>query len=140
MGNDRKSPDQLFKEAKGKFEEYYDSLLSMKESEKLDEIIESIKAYVKAYVKGVSTSQLRNIYSKIKPLKKEEDINQLKLERPKIAYIIARQQDKQDAVAMMLVIDDLMKSVKTKSQLDNFQYFMESVVAYHKYYDKVGTN
>lgn len=139
MGKDRKSPDQLFKEAKGKFKEHYDALLSMKESEKLDEIIESIKDYVKAYVKGVSTSQLRNIYAKIKPLKKEADINQLKLERPKIAYIIARQNDER-AVAMMLVIDDLMKSVNTKPQLENFQYFMESVVAYHKFYDKVGTN
>jgi len=140
MGKDKKSPDQLFKEAKGKFKKHYDALLSMKESEELDEIIESIKDYVRAYARGVSTSQLRNIYSKIKPFKKEDDINRLKLERPKIAYIIARQQDKQDAVAMMLVIDDLMKKVKTKSQLDNFQYFMESVVAYHKFYDKVGTN
>lgn len=139
MGKDKKSPAQLFIEAKQKFNGHYDALLSMKESKDLDEVIEGIKAYVKAYVKGVSTSQLRNIYSKVKPLKKEEDINQLKLERPKIAYIIARQ-DKEEAVAMMLVIDDLMKSVKTKSQLDNFQYFMESVVAYHKFYDKIGTN
>lgn len=138
--NDKKTPEQLFEEAKGKFKGNYGKLLSMIDSDKLHEIIEQIKDYVETYAEGVSTSQLRNIYSKVKPLKGDKGIKQLQLQRPKLAYIIARQdnRNRDNAIAMMSVMEDLMKDVREESQLKNFQYFMESVVAYHKFYDKVG--
>jgi CRISPR type III-A-associated protein Csm2 len=103
-----------------------------------DEVVNHIEKFVENYGKGLSTSQLRNIYAKMKKLASvniEEKIFQLKSLRPQLAYITARlTADKENGKKMIGIMDSLIQQVKTKEQFDNFMYFMESVVAYHKFY------
>lgn len=123
-----------------KFEFKEGMILNMHEHKaNFDEVVNHIEEFVKDYGKGLSTSQLRNIYAKIKKLASEknieEKISQLKSLRPQLAYITARlTADKEKGKKMISTMDSLIQQVKTKEQFDNFMYFMESVVAYHKFH------
>lgn len=131
------TPEDYVNKAKGFFPDCYHELLHMESSENLDKLIEHLKKFIRIHAEGITSSQLRNIYAKIKPIK---EINKLKMERPKLAYIIARQQSnkKVDKANVLLhLFDDLMSKVNSREELSGFQSFMESVVAYHKYYEKV---
>ena len=135
--NNKKTPEDYVRKAKSFFPNTYSELLNMEESKDLDKLINQIKKFIETYAEGITSSQLRNIYAKIKPI---TEVNKLKMERPKLAYIIARQQSNkkvEKANVMLHLFDDLMANVKSESDLMGFQSFMESVVAYHKYYEKI---
>jgi len=82
----------------------------------------------------VTSSQLRNVFSDIKGI---SDAHELKLKRPRLAYVIARQEGNARAQKLMLLLDDLIKKTETEDDVKSFQHFLESIVAYHKYYEKV---
>ena len=133
----KKKPEDYVREARSAFPNCYDELLHMEDSKDLDKLIGHLKKFIEKNAEGITSSQLRNIYAKIKPI---QEVNKLKMERPKLAYIIARQQSNkkvEKANVLLHLFDDLMANVKSKADLKGFQSFMESVVAYHKYYEKV---
>lgn len=100
----------------------------------LDEIITEIEInLVKKYASSISASQLRNIFHKIKSI---DDPTDLKLLRPNLAYMAARQQDKNKSKTSIMLFDEMIKKVNDKNTLAGFQRFMEIVVAYHKYYSQ----
>lgn len=103
----------------------------------LDSIIDEIdNKFVKNFVTSVSSSQLRNIYHKITNTKSETE---LKLLRPNLAYIAARQTGSKDdinnAKLAIQFIDELITKVN-ENNFEDFKKFMEIVVAYHKYHSK----
>ena len=103
----------------------------MEETEDLIIVDEKLRSFVDRYVKGISSSQLRKIYDEI--LTKETD-REIQLLRPVFAYTIARQPT-DGAKRVMLLIDDLAKKVIDHKSVLGFKRFMETLVAYHKYYE-----
>jgi CRISPR-associated protein Csm2 len=115
------------------FKETYPYLLRMKEKDiPADKVIKSIKMFVEKTGRAISSSQLRNIYSKILSVK-EDNLTELQLIRPKLAYVAARQQ-RGEAKELVRFFDDMISEVKTPEQLRSFKTFFESVIAYHKFY------
>jgi CRISPR type III-A-associated protein Csm2 len=95
----------------------------------IDSLLTDIKSYADLYGKRLNTSQLRNIFSKVlgatSPLS-------LKLLRPKIIYVAARQQNN-EAKRVVEFFESLIQSVDTNEKVKNYQSFMEAFVAYHKH-------
>ena len=110
----------------------YGQLLSMakKDAPPLKDIVQAIEEFVKGEGRGITTSQLRNIFAKVKS---EQDANRLQLMRPVLAYTAARQ-GTQGAKIIIALLDDLIQQVTDDNQLKSFKAFMESVVGYHKFH------
>lgn len=114
------------------FQQLYDDILNMKQTAQADKLLEATESFVKEYGKDVSTTQIRNIYDKVK---KTGGILDLKMIRPQLAYIAGR--DKNDnSKAFLSFLDGLIKHVNTDEQHQSFVAFFEATVAYHKYYGK----
>lgn len=97
--------------------------------------IEEIKTLIKEN-KNVTTHQIRNIFKLIKEVKTVKDLNII---RPRLAYISARQTEK-DGKIYIDVLDRLIVEI-TKApdddiinMINGLKYIMESIVAYHKFY------
>ena len=99
----------------------------------VDAIINAVETFVKAYANAISPTQLRNIYSKIKGVKSSLE---LKLLRPNLAYIAARQQnDKKDNAKKIIAFIDLLIQNTDDKSLDSFKKLMEIIIAYHKFHN-----
>lgn len=120
-----------FPKAKGYFEDkIYDEILFMDTSKSIGAILDNVKHFVEIEGKSITTSQLRNIYARIK---KADSPEELQLLRPVLAYTSARQKGDGGKVIIAL-LDDLIQKVKDEKQVSSFQTFAEAIVAYHKYY------
>lgn len=113
-------------------ESVYNDLLNLQKSQQIDKVFTHIEEFVKIYADSVTTSQLRNIYNEIVKI---ESIGDLKLIRPHLAYVAARQ-EKDKAKEFMAFIDLLIQKVNTDDELHSFKKTMEAIVAYHKFYAK----
>jgi CRISPR-associated protein Csm2 len=125
-------PNDLLQDAKRTFGSLYDDLLNMQACPQLDKLNHILQKFIEQNVKGVSSSQLRKLYDEV--LKAQTSID-IKMLRPLFAYTIARQSNEQ-AMKVMLVVDDLAKKID-ETGVDGFKKFMETLVAYHKYYEVV---
>ncbi|MDO4763649.1 MAG: type III-A CRISPR-associated protein Csm2 [Flavobacteriaceae bacterium] len=116
------------------FKETYQYLLNLKDDNvPLDNVFSNIETFVKEECRAITTTQLRNIYSKIISV---SDVASLKMLRPNIAYIAARQIGKAQYQAKNVVMfyDKLIQGVKDEKHLESFKKVMEAIVAYHKYH------
>lgn len=102
--------------------------------EKLVENAEKFGKHLKN--NGLTTSQIRKIFSDVKKLKSyAENKAELLLLRPKLAYIAGRHGKKAKGVKdLQEVIDECIKHIKDDQSFKNFQNFFEAILAYHKYY------
>ena len=134
QGNRNMTFDELANEVRKGFfgNGLYDEILKMKNTGKLDALLEEIERFVKELGTQVTTSQIRNVYDKII---KAQDCNGLKMIRPQLAYIAGR--DKSDNQKKFLAfIDGIIKTVREEEQRKSFKVFFEAIVAYHKFYGK----
>ena len=107
----------------------YDYLLKLfEENTPLNEVFNSIEKFVKNECKVITTTQLRNIYAKVVLAEKNSE---LKMLRPNLAYIAARQNKAKNIIKF---IDQLIQKVNNEQQLKSFKKVMESFVAYHKFH------
>ncbi|MEM6319668.1 MAG: type III-A CRISPR-associated protein Csm2 [Bacteroidota bacterium] len=91
---------------------------------------------------GVTTSQMRNLFSEIKRIELKLDDTEdwetdFLLLRPKIAYNAARVLAKDSRSRMdklKTVLEMAHRAVATKSHFKNFSKFMEGIIAYHNVY------
>lgn len=113
-------------------ENLYNDLFALESSKQLDKVFNQLEIMVKEYAGSVTSSQLRNVYAKIV---KTKNPNDLKLLRPNLAYIAARQ-DNLKAKKFMAFIDLLIQQVDSPDKLQSFKKTMEAIVAYHKFYAK----
>jgi CRISPR type III-A-associated protein Csm2 len=95
----------------------------------IDTLLDDIKSYAELFGKRLNTSQLRNIFSKV--LSADTPLS-LKLLRPKIIYVAARQQNG-EAKRVVEFFESLIQKVDTNEKVKNYQSFMEAFVAYHKH-------
>jgi CRISPR type III-A-associated protein Csm2 len=125
------------------FTEYYDdvkqsyfggspNVLDMGKTDNLDDLLSAIEHFVQKEGVKVSTSQLRNVYDCVI---KAHSVNEMKMIRPKLAYIAGRGKDEEKK--FLGFIDGLIKTIETDDQRANFKVFFESVIAYHKFYSKI---
>lgn len=117
-----------------KYIEYFKRNILNIDVENYDTFIDNEKAYANILKNnGMTTSQIRNIYSEILKTKK---IIELKRLRPKFAYIAGR--NKKPAEKFMDLLDYVVKSMDDKKdeneQIKNFKSFLEAIVAYMKYF------
>lgn len=110
------------------FKETYDSLLNLENDKDLDKTFDSISKFVKEKGSAITTTQLRNIYGKIV---KAETFQSLKMIRPNLAYIAAREKKAKNIV---MFFEELIKGVDSEIKLKSFKKTMEAVVAYHKFH------
>ena len=107
------------------------AILKFKEADNLKELLDNIQSFVKDKCGSVTTSQLRNIFSKIKAGK--QTCQSLQLIRPKLAYIAARQASN-EAREVVDFFENLVAEIKDDAQAPHFVSFFEAIVAYHKLY------
>jgi len=130
---EKKNFEQLAQDVKTQhFNANFPELLNMSKTANLDKILEAIEKFVSEEGKNLSTSQLRNIYDKAI---KAQNVNELKLIRPNLAYIAGRSTNDKEK-NLLAFIDLLIKSVNSDEQIKEFKTFFEAVVAYHKFYGK----
>jgi CRISPR-associated protein Csm2 len=95
--------------------------------------IEGVKGFLEAYGRAgkISPSQLRNIYALLRSPKTAVE---LRLQRPKLAYIAGKEESKAIGELVSL-LDDVIQKVDEDRQLPAFRSFVESIVAYHRYFN-----
>jgi CRISPR-associated protein Csm2 len=96
--------------------------------------------------KGISTSQIRNIFGELKKIQalgvdSEKGKARLYMVGPKIAYSIGRleKRDKEKKEVFSKLLNEVEQSVGSivesdeRKRFDNFVEYMEAIVAYHRY-------
>ncbi|OYT58597.1 type III-A CRISPR-associated protein Csm2 [Thermoplasmatales archaeon ex4484_30] len=105
----------------------------------VEKLVEDAKKFGEYLGKnGLTTSQIRNIFSDVKKLDKyDTDKTNLLLLRPKLAYVAGRHGKRTKVIKELHeVIDACIIQVKDNQSLKNFKDFFEAIIAYHKYYGK----
>lgn len=106
-----------------------ENILTEEDIEKFIDLSERFGTYCAK--NGISTSQIRGIFQKVKRLPDdfENSKKELNLLRPKLAY----QKGRFSKLGPLTeVLDDLIKKVKDDSTLRGFKNFFEAIIAYHK--------
>ena len=130
---EKKTFEQLAEDVRKQFfSDTFSELLNMSKTSNLDQILKKIEEFVSKEGTNLTTSQLRNIYDKTI---KTQNVNELKLIRPNLAYIAGRSTNEKEK-SLLAFIDLLIKSVQSDEQVKGFKTFFEAVVAYHKFYGK----
>ena len=130
--------EKYLKEIKGKLGNAYPTILE----EGRDELLfaDKVKGLLeflmnigqgKEKKENISSSQLRNIFSRVKRVEK---ISELYTLRPKLAYVYGRPSTKEEMKKLIVLLDDQIKKVKNEKQLEKFKSFFEAIIAYHKFY------
>ena len=129
----RWSEEKAMKEIKESFgENFVDDILGESKSDN-NAYIKRIKTYVQNNKSGITTSQLRNVFSKVKNI---NDCSELYTLRPKLAYVSGRA-DKDEMKTLLFLLDELLIKVSEQKQLEQlkqFKNFFEAIIAYHKYF------
>ena len=95
----------------------------------LDKVYDDIAKFIKENHTMITTTQLRNIYSRVVDA---DSVQEVKMLRPNLVYIAARQG--KDVEPIIDFFNQLIKEINDEEQLKSFKKVMESVVAYHKFY------
>ena len=108
------------------------------DEKKLRNNLTEIKTFAES-IKEVKHTQLRRYYHEIQSV----NVADVVLLSPKILYGIGRVKSSSEArnvksaMEMFLtVLNDIVEAIENPKQLANFKKFMETVVAYHKFYSK----
>ena len=102
-----------------------------------NEYLDNLKLLIKKYQRDISSSQLRNVFSRVKNVK---NLKQLYALRPKLAYVYGRPNSKYGMKKLIDILDKQIKLVQKESEIELFKDFFESIIAYHKYYEGGGQN
>jgi len=120
-----------------KIESYFKNIILKipNDPEEYDEYIKEIKNYAEHLRdKGVTTSQIRKVYSQVM---NSNNVMELKKLRPKLAYIVGKN-EKNGALRNFIDVLDtginkLNNNEPENKELNNFKEFLETIVAYRKY-------
>lgn len=95
----------------------------------LDKVYDDIAKFIKENHTMITTTQLRNIYSRVVDA---DSVQEVKMLRPNLVYIAARQGKGVEPIISFF--NQLIKEINDEEQLKSFKKVMEAVVAYHKFY------
>ena len=119
------------------FPRSHDKLIAMdRNTNDLKVIVNEIKLFAENKYKGITSSQLRNLYGLAIEMRKKAGSNfsSFQMLRPKFAYQSARN-TKSEAKEIISVLDALINEMSKAEDIKGFMMFFESLVAYHKYYE-----
>jgi len=106
------------------------AILDFKQTPLLESLLDQLKTYIQAKGESITTSQLRNIFSKVRAARTKQA---LQLIRPRLAYVAARQ-NSYEAKAIVDFLESIIAQMTGDEQADDFAAFFEAIVAYHKLY------
>jgi len=107
-----------------------DIILNFNSTQHIEGLLSELEYFIKEKWNVITTSQLRNIYDKVKRTKEYSELHKI---RPQLAYVAARQNNK-SAKELVVFLKNIIVEVKNNEQLESFQNFFEAIVGYHKYY------
>lgn len=123
--------------------DYIDLILNFNklEASEYNNLVVSIKNYLNEVIKkkgkkevkrweNISSSQLRNIFSKVKST---NDFIKIILIRPKLAYVGGRT-DSKEVKEIAFLFEQLISKIDNNEKLQSFKDFFEAIIAYHKYF------
>lgn len=110
---------------------HFENIKNFQQTPQIEDLLTCLKDFVKIYGGYVTTSQLRNIFARVKPMKTRQE---LQLIRPRIAYVAARQ-NSQEARDVVNFLETVISKIENDAQVKNFIAFFEAIVAYHKFYE-----
>jgi CRISPR-associated protein Csm2 len=116
------------------FTEILFEILNEKKINNYNDYIGNVKNYVKTNIKGITTNQLRNVFSRIKKVKPDK-LGDLYVLRPQLAYVSGKS-DKKEMKTLVYFLDSLITKTDDPAKLKEFKNFFEAIVAYHKFYEK----
>ena len=123
------------------------SLGSIKNADEYNNLIDNIKKFISdkrefynnkkkrveeaklPRYKNITTSQIRNVLTKIKPIDEPKQIIKI---RPVLAYTAGRATN-DEIKEIMFLFEQLVKKIKTKEHLESFKDFVEAIISYHRY-------
>lgn len=76
----------------------------------------------------LSTSQIRNVYSRVK---ERYNPTEVQLLRPLLAYAAGRNEE---VKPLQIVLDKMLQSVNDEDTYTCFRNFFQAILAYHRYY------
>jgi len=111
-------------------------LIKIETSEEPDSLFSKLEQFIKENVRGISSSQLRNLFDIVKV--EQPDLSYLQLQRPRIAHMIAKQ-PREEAKFMIVLVDELIAQMflKEEKNFAGFHYFLKCLLAFHKYYETI---
>jgi CRISPR-associated protein Csm2 len=127
----KKEEEERLKQVTKKLDEQLDIILGQilgGNSEILVRVGDSLGEYFKR--KGLSTSQIRNIYAQVRTMR-SYDRDALNLLRPRLAYAAGRHNE---VSGLQKILDAAIIRVNDEKKFENFRCFFEAILAYHKYH------
>jgi CRISPR type III-A-associated protein Csm2 len=106
-----------------------DNLLNLSTAIDVTSLIDVISKTSKDYGRDLSSSQLRNIFAKVLTAKNPKDMQML---RPKLIYAAARNTG--TGKKIIEEFERLASLIQNEDQVNSYKVFMESFVAYQKFY------
>jgi len=104
-------------------------------------LVESARRLGEHLSGGLSTSQIRSIFSEVKQMREyEKDKHRLNLLRPKMAYTAGRHGKMKGGkltgpiVDLQEILDKCIERISSEEEFENFKSFFEAILAYHRYY------
>ncbi len=131
------SVSQIRQAIRKHFKQDLSKLLKLETLDSSDHIFNQLESFVADNYWGISPTQLRKLVDLTKG--KEKDRHLLNITRPQFALMIARQK-KAEAKFIMLLVDELAILAANDSEeqlIKGFPFFIESYIAYHRFYDTV---
>lgn len=112
------------------------SWITCEADEKTVELAEKAAKYMGD--KGVTTSQIRNIYGEIKRIQMNYEAERVAflLLKPKVAYMLARNKNNDGLKLFNDIFKAAAQYVVNDSTYTNFCNMMEALVAYHRVYEE----
>jgi CRISPR-associated protein Csm2 len=132
QGRQRSEADGFEQNLVRAFGSGYVKTILNKGGENYNQFIDNLRNYVERNKTKITTSQLRNIFTRVKQLKNPEEAWHL---RPQLAYTAGRN-DQPAMKELVFLLDQLLCAIgpNDTTHLKNFQDFFEAVIAYHKYF------
>jgi CRISPR-associated protein Csm2 len=130
-GRHRKTDDDFRQSIRAVFGNDYVALILNPHGGDYNDYLDRVKRFVRERAKQITTSQLRNIFTRVQAAKRPE---QLYVLRPRLAYVAGRS-DREEMRELVVLLDDLIREVKEEDRVASFRSFFEAVIAYHKYYN-----
>lgn len=95
-------------------------------------LLNDLEKVVETKLKNISKTQMRNVFDLIKNC---DTVEQIKMTKPKLMYTAGRLTG--TAKEYLLNLSKVVTLVKDDKDLNYVQKYIETVLAYHKYYAKI---
>lgn len=111
------------------YKEMRDLSLKPTDSAYPDFLLVQTEDFVKDWLNRMTKTQMRNVFEQIKDCNSLQDVNMTK---PKLIYTAGRLSG--EAKNFLLALSKLVTNVENEEDMGALKKFIETVLAYHKYY------